>query len=132
MSTYMRKHWIRFICFNVHSQEKFILECYSILGKARQKYQKLRNSGLEMLNWEETLYPFEKYCILIKEGTGECYEKKNFLKKLTPPYVDQPNSFFNADIGTLYEKAPDEKEPNNKSLIGLVSIEKSDNYIYIP
>ena len=83
-----------------------------------------------MANWEETLNPIEKYYILIKDSTGERYEKKNFLKKLIPPYVDQPNSFFNADIGTLYERAPDERQPSNKSLVGLVSIEKSDNYIY--
>ena len=82
-----------------------------------------------MVNCEEMLDPYGKYYILLKENTGKRYEKKNFLKKLMPGYADQPNSDFNADIGTLYEKAPDEKQPNNKSMVGLVSIEKSDSYI---
>lgn len=82
-----------------------------------------------MVNWEEMLDPLGEYYILLKENTGKCYEKKNFLKKLIPPDVDQPNSDFNAEIGTLYEKAPDDKQPNNKDMVGLVSIEKSDSYI---
>lgn len=82
-----------------------------------------------MVNWEEVLDPLGEYYILLKENTGKCYEKKNFLKKLIPPYVDQPNSDFNAEIGTLYEKVPDDKQPNNKDMVGLVSIEKSDSYI---
>ena len=64
-----------------------------------------------MVNWEEMLDPYGKYYILLKENTGKRYEKKNFLKKLMPGYADQPNSDFNADIGTLYEKAPNEKQP---------------------
>ena len=83
-----------------------------------------------MVNWEEMLDPLGKYYILLKENTSTYYQRKNFLKKLIPPYVDQPNSFFNADIGALYGRAPDERQPSNKSLVGLVSIEKSDNYIY--
>ena len=82
-----------------------------------------------MVNWEEMLDPLGKYYILLKENTGRLYEKKNFLKKLMPPFVGQPCIDFYADIGTLYEKAPNEKQSYNKSMVGLVSIEKSDNYI---
>lgn len=64
-----------------------------------------------MGNWEETLDPHGKYYILLKENTVKRYKKKDYLKKLIPSYVDQSNSDFNADIGTLYEKAPNEKQP---------------------
>ena len=83
-----------------------------------------------MGSWEETLDPHGKYYILLKENTVKRYKKKDYLKKLIPSYVDLSNSDFNADIGTLYEKAPNEKQPNNKCLVGLVSIEKPDKYIY--
>lgn len=64
-----------------------------------------------MGNWEEMLDPHGKYYILLKENTVKRYKKKDYLKKLIPSYVDQSNSDFNADIGTLYEKAPNEKQP---------------------
>ena len=110
-------------------QEKVIHKSYSVLVKARQKYKELRSSELEMANWEEMLDPLGKYYILLKENTGKCYGRMNFLQKLIPPYVEQPDIDFNAEMGTLYEKAPDEMQPSSKSMIGLVSIENSDSFI---
>ena len=83
-----------------------------------------------MVNWEENLDSSGMYFILAVENTGKRYEKKSFLKKWISPNTAQPISDFDAKRGTLYEKAPNEKQPNNKSMVGLVSVEKSDTDIY--
>lgn len=110
-------------------QEKVIHKCYSILVKALHKSKELRSSGLKMANLKEMLDPHGKYYILLKEKTGKRYDRTNFFKKLIPPYVEQPEIDFYAEMGSLYEKAPDEMQPSNKSMIGLVSIENSDSCI---
>ena len=114
-----------FLCV---SSKKTIHKCYSILVKARHNYKEFK-IRLKMAKWEEMLDPLGKYYILLKEKAGKCYDRMNFSKKFIPSYVEQPDIDFNAEMGTLCKKAPDEMQPSNESMIGLVSIENSDCYI---
>ena len=81
-----------------------------------------------MATWEENIDPYSKYYILIKDNIGRRYEKKGFIRKMMSTTTEFKE--FDALRGTLYEKAPDDKQPNNISMVGLISIEKTDNEIY--
>ena len=81
-----------------------------------------------MTNWEENLNPSGTYYILLTNNTGKRYLKQFWLKKIIGGNTESRD--FEAKSGTFYEKAPDDKQPNNNSIIGLISLEKSDNEIY--
>ena len=81
-----------------------------------------------MVNWEEQLNPNGIYYILLTDNTGKRYQKQFWLRKIIGPNAETTD--FAAKRGTFYEKAPEDKQPNNNSIIGLVSLEKSDNVVY--
>ena len=81
-----------------------------------------------MANWEESLSRSETYYILLPNNIGKRYPKQFWLKKIISGNTESRD--FEAKSGTFYEKAPDDKQPNNSSIIGLISLEKSDNEVY--
>ena len=81
-----------------------------------------------MVNWEGQLNAKATYYILLTDNTGKRYQKQFWLRKIIGPNAEAAD--FAAKRGTLYEKAPEDKQPNNNSIIGLVSLEKSDNEVY--
>ena len=81
-----------------------------------------------MANWEGNLNPSGTYYILLTNNIGKRYPKQFWLKKIIGGNTESRD--FEAKSGTFYEKAPDDKQPNNNSIIGLISLEKSDNEVY--
>ena len=98
------------------------------LFRTKQKQTEPKNIRLKMANGEENLSRSGTYYILLSNNIGKRYLKQFWFKKFISGNNESRD--FEAKSGTFYEKAPDDKQPNNKSIIGLISLEKSDNEVY--